>query len=360
MVNVNFNLEDEQLHINLATLPQECNAVVLNLPDGNHLVHQFNDLLRLDQPNRLDNLSKIISDFVSYLEFNEERKPNTLKGYRNRLGQFSAWLAVNKVRDPTDPSTWEAYYFTLKQRGLSDYTRKGHYHILNRFGAWLVKNGYLRIHPLADIRPPDLPKERLPKAVFQEHIRAMLTVADNPRDRAILLFFRDTGCRATEALSLTWSDVYLDEGKARLRETKNRKQRWLYFKPVTVQALRIYRETVRHKKSDRVWWGKKGSLGYDGLYKMFLRLAQKVDIADENFSPHAWRHAFGRDTTKTGIPTAQLQDLLGHSTIEVTKIYAQFDDSELQEAHDRYSPVDDDWDISPSSDPQDSDENDTE
>ena len=36
--------------------------------------------------------------------------------------------------------------------------------------------------------------------------RAMLTAVDNVRDRAILLFFRDTGCRATEALSLTWGD----------------------------------------------------------------------------------------------------------------------------------------------------------
>lgn len=70
-------------------------------------------------------------------------------------------------------------------------------------------------------------------------------------------------------------------------------------------------------------------MSYDGLSKVFKRLAEKVDLGDENFDPYAWRHAFGRDTTKAGIPTAQLQDLLGHSGIEVTKIYAQFNDSEL-------------------------------
>jgi integrase/recombinase XerD len=232
---------------------------------------------------------------------------------------------------------------------LSDYTRKGHYHILNRFGDWLVKKGYLYTHPLADVNAPELPKEREPKAIFREHIRAMLTAVDDVRDRAILLFFRDTSCRATEALSLTWGDVQLDEGKAKVRG-KGEKERPLYFKPVTRQALKAYRETVSHKKTDPVWWSKRGPMTYDGLYKVFKRLAEKVDIGDENFNPHAWRHAFGRDTTKAGIPTAQLQDLLGHTSIEVTKIYTQFNSAELQEAHDRYSPVEGDVDVPPSLD----------
>ena len=59
---------------------------------------------------------------------------------------------------------------------------------------------------------------------------------------------------------------------------------------------------------------------------------------------------FGRDTTKAGIPTAQLQDLLGHTSMEVTKIYTQFNSAELQEAHDRYSPVEGDIDVPPSLD----------
>ena len=176
----------------------------------------------------------------------------------------------------------------------------------------------------------------------------MLTAVDHVRDRAILLFFRDIGCRATETLSLTWGDVQLDEGKAKVRG-KGEKERPLYFKPVTRPALKVYRETVSHKKTDPVLWSKRGPMTYNGLYKVFKRLAEKVDIG-ENFNPHAWRYAFGRDTTKAGIPTAQLQDLLGHTSIEVTKIYTQFNSAELQEAHDHYSPVEGDIDIPPSLD----------
>ncbi len=70
-----------------------------------------------------------------------------------------------------------------------------------------------------------------------------------------------------------------------------------------------------------------------------------VTIGDENFNPPSWRHTFDRDTTKAGIPTAQLQDLLGNTSIEVTKIYSQFNSAELQEAHDRYSPVEGDVNV---------------
>jgi integrase/recombinase XerD len=275
------------------------------------------------------------------------------------LGQFTDWLRRNPKRHPAEPETWIIYYASLKRRRLSVYTRKGHFHILNRFGTWLLKKGYLRAHPLTEVSAPELPKDQEPKAIYREHIQAMLGAADNLRDRTILLFFRDTGCRATEAVTLTWGDIQLDERKA-ITQGKGNKQRKFFFKPITRRALKSYRGSVPHKKTDPVWWGPRGPLGYDGLYKIFKRLAEKVDVGDENFNPHAWRHAFGRDTTMAGIPTVQLQDLMGHSSIEVTKIYTQFDSDELQEAHDRYSPVDGDLDDSSSSEDHDPEESDTE
>jgi len=349
MVNLNFNIENKRLQIDLATFPEGCHTVELLLPDGNQLTHHFGEQILDDAAVMLENLSELIKEFIDYLEFQEDRKKNTITGYRRRLGQFTDWLRLNKKCHPAEPETWTRYYASLKRRKLSVYTRKGHYHILNRFGTWLLKKGYVYTAPLKDVRPPDLPKNREPKAIFRQHIQAMLAMADDHRDRTILLFFRDTGCRASEALNLTWGDIHLDERKV-MTMGKGDTQRKLYFKPITRQALQTYRESVPHKKTDPVWWGHKGPLGYDGLYKIFKRLAEKANIEDENFNPHAWRHAFGRDTTIAGLPTAQLQDLMGHSTMEVTKIYAQFDSAELQRAHDHYSPVDDDLTDTPATD----------
>lgn len=343
MVNVNFNMVNDQLQIDLVALPSGCREVMVNLPNGQHLTYQFDDVVVKGRRISIEEFRQMVEEFVDYLDINESRAENTLKGYRKRLGQFIEWLKRNEA-NPAEVRVWVAYYASLKRRQLSVYTCKGHYHILNRYGKWLEEKRCLPVNPMREVEPPVLPKERLPKAIYQEHIAAMLREAKTVRDRAILLFFRDTGCRAAEALSLTWGDVNLEAGKARV-VGKGNKERWLYFKGVTRRALERYRETVSHKKSDPVWWSNQkggGALTYDGLYKLFQRLAERVDVGDGNFNPHAWRHAFGRDTTRAGIPTAQLQELLGHTSIEVTKVYATFNDFELQEAHDRYSPVEDD------------------
>jgi len=284
-------------------------------------------------------VADLVGEFVDHLEVAEDLKPETLAGYRRRLGQFARWLAL-AGRDPARPATWTAYYATLQQRGLSPFTRKGHFDRLRRFGRWLADKGYLVRNPMEGIKPPRLPRECLPKAIPREAIRAMLQAAVEPREYALLLFFRDSGGRAMEALNATWGDVDL-EGRRVTVQGKGDKTRVLRFKPVTAQALAAYRETVPHESDNPVWWGAKGPLGYRGLYHIFKRLAEKADVTGI-FNPHAWRHAFGRDTTRAGLPTAQLQGLMGHGDIRVTQVYTRFDDADLQEAHDRYSPVDED------------------
>jgi site-specific recombinase XerD len=67
-----------------------------------------------------------------------------------------------------------------------------------------------------------------------------------------------------------------------------------------------------------------------------LALAAGVE---NHHNPHSWRHAFGRDTTLAGLPTATLQGLMGHSSIVVTEIYARFKTNDLQAAHARFTPL---------------------
>ncbi len=327
--------QDGHLTLDLSNPPEWLTAVTIKLPHET-LTHQVGDI---EPPPPSLPLRRLIPDLLKYLEVNEDRKGHTLDGYRLRCGQFCDWLDLHSDRNPSDVQTWLDYYADLKSRGLSVYTVKGHYHILVRFGRWLLERGHLREQPLADVRPPELPKDRKPKAITEAHITVLIDAAETPRDRAVLLFFRDTGCRASEAAMLTWGDIQLDEGEAQVTG-KGNKSRPVFFKPITARAIKLYRAGLKHTKpSDPVWWGHQGPLSYQGLYLIFKRLAVKTGLSDEIFNPHAWRHAFGRDTTKRGIPTATLSDLMGHTTTEVTKIYTKFNNDELRQAHDRYSPL---------------------
>ncbi|MCB0207682.1 MAG: tyrosine-type recombinase/integrase [Anaerolineae bacterium] len=334
---MNFSIDpDGRLTLDLSNPPEWLTTITIKLPNNQTVTHQVGD--PEPEPTGLP-LRRFIPELLKYLEINEDRKAHTREGYRLRVGQFCDWLDQHPDHDPADAQVWLDYYGELKSRDLSPYTVKGHYHILVRFGRWLLERGYLREQPLADVRPPALPKNKKPKAITEAHINTLIEAAESPRDRAVLLFFRDTGCRAAEAVGLTWGDVQIDEGEAQVTG-KGNKSRPLFFKPITGEALKLYRAGLKHSKpADPVWWGHQGPLSYQGIYLIFKRLAEKTGLIDEVFNPHAWRHAFGRDTTKRGIPTATLSDLMGHTTTDVTKIYTTFNTDELKAAHHRYSPV---------------------
>ena len=203
------------------------------------------------------------------------------------------------------------------------------------------KKKHLPSHPFCEVKPPKLPKNKQPKAIEKEAIQKMLKKTRNPRDRAILLFFRDTACRADEALQLKWGDLKLNDGTT---ETlgKGDRARSLFFKATTRRALEKYRQTLKLSgHDDPVWPGEDGPLTYDGLYKIFRRLAIAANV-EGDFSPHSWRHAFGRDATLAGMPTAGLQQIMGHENMSTTQIYTTFKIAELQQLHDEYSPVDGD------------------
>jgi len=170
----------------------------------------------------------------------------------------------------------------------------------------------------------------------------LIEATQHPRDLALLIFMRDTGTRAIEPLNLTWNDINFEAKHATILG-KGNKTRVAFLEDITITALLRYRQSLRQERripSAPVWWGDKGPLTYNGLYKIFSRLAENAGIKDEAlYNPHAWRHAFGRDTTLAGMPTAILQDLMGHASLDVTKIYSMFDTADLQMEHTKYSPL---------------------
>lgn len=166
----------------------------------------------------------------------------------------------------------------------------------------------------------------------------MLEQATSPRDRALFTVFRDTGCRGAEAAAMTWEDIDFEKQKIKLNG-KGNKPRTVPFKPMTAEVLQTYQATLKpDQRTGPVWWGKLGPLTYSGLYQIFKRTAEQAMLQCKRFNPHSWRHAFGRDTTRNGMPTVILQKLMGHESIETILRYVEVEDSTLKEAYDKFAP----------------------
>jgi len=295
-----------------------------------------------------EKLQELIETHLLHLSVNGDvESKQTIDWHRRRLRRFVRFVGRNDL-DPLKADTFVLYASSLRQGrqdgrpgNISVYTRRGYIQVLRQFGRWLRKQGHTQDDLYESIKPPKLPRRPKPKFITMEGMAKMIAATEKPRDRAILLFLRDTGCRTSEVLGLKWCDLDLDNQSA-LVTGKGNKARTVFFTQETHDALHDYRETVPNAWTDWMWWGQKNGqkmrpLRYKGLRSMMLRLAEKAEVVGR-WNAHAWRHAYGRYMTRSRCPTRVLQDLMGHASIEVTMIYSYLDDCDLREAYFEYNP----------------------
>jgi integrase/recombinase XerC len=203
----------------------------------------------------------------------------------------------------------------------------------------------IEANPTRRIKTPQ-PKRREPKGIDLKDFLKLLATTEGEsvadlRDRAIVLFLADTGCRVGGLCGLRVADIDLKAGLATLTE-KGEKTRLVPFTSTTAEALG---EWLKVRPQDRGPWlfvslGNKasGGLSTNGVAQMLRRRARLAGVTGA-VNPHSFRHAFAREFLLSGGDLATLADLLGHSSIEVTKAYAIFTVQELKEKHRRHSPV---------------------
>lgn len=159
------------------------------------------------------------------------------------------------------------------------------------------------------------------------------------RDRALILFLLDTGARASEVLALSLADCDFNAGRCLIRQGKGRKPRMVFFGKHTRKAIRDYLKN--HPASTPALWLSEGGvpLGYTGLRLMIRRRSHKAGLAAAP-SPHDFRRGFALAYLRAGGDIYTLQKLMGHTDIQVLRSYLAQTDTDTQDGHAHYGPVD--------------------
>lgn len=267
------------------------------------------------------------------------RSDATIKWYRKKLTPLVDYIG-DKDTDDISLFDLEEFRKTLdreshaagRKGNVSVYTIHGYIRALKTFFNFLRKRKIVREDPAEFLEKPKLPKQPR-KGVTPEAAEKMIIASKiNPRDYAILLFTRDTGCRAGGIYNLLTENLDLQHNKAIIRE-KGDKERVVFFTPETTWALVMYlsvRENPNQEDhfflSDRTH----KPLTYTGVYQIYKRLAKQCKIKSK-FSPHQWRHATIRSWLMAGMNLKSASEIAGHTTEKVTgDIYGTLDEMELQ------------------------------
>ena len=227
----------------------------------------------------------------------------------------------------------EAYVEHEQDKGLTIQSVKTKLTALYAFVNYLVKS---------DILPQEILErkirlrlsEALPRAIFFEDVRALLAVVSNVRDRAMVLLLLRTGMRIGELLNLHVSDINTQELKICIYiGEKNAHGRVVYYCDDANEALMAWLR-IRAPEQRYLFYGHQGRpLSYAGARKVFRKYLAKSGLASKGYTLHQLRHTFASELLNVGMRLEVLQQLLGHSSIEITRHYARLTDKTREEEY---------------------------
>ncbi len=296
---------------------------------------------------RLDNLPKSplsehVRNFLMAYQV-EDKSPRTIENYKMVLTPFLAFLGNRK------PDSYEIRSFLASLNGkLGPHSRHIYYKCLKRFFNWLVEEEITEKNPMKNIKPAKLP-EPVIKPHSQANISKILELCSGHRfadyrNKAIVLVFLDTWLRLSELANIQLNDIDPHSGLITVMG-KGRKQRVVRIGKSAQRALMTYlMERARNKKDDYpcLWLNvSRRPLSKGGVQTIIDRLSQRAGITDAKHGPHTFRHTGATMALRNGANPFDVQSLLGHSTLNMTRRYTKTVNSEdAVRNHQKFSPVD--------------------
>jgi len=262
-------------------------------------------------------------------------RPNTIRSNFMTLMLFLSYL---KERGRTSLETitredMSSFIEHEQDRGMQPTTVSSRLRLLYAFLRYLVDQ---------EVVHPDLLKrklrvkvpEALPRAIDPEEVQQFLAVIEKPRDRALILVLLRTGMRIGELLATRMSEVNLKEKRIIIMEAqKTRVGRVAYLSADACEALTVWLQR-RDPEKERLFYGQgRLRLGYTASRMMFVKILEKAGLAHRGYSLHCLRHTCATELLNAGMRLECLQQLLGHSSIEMTRRYARLTDNTRREEY---------------------------
>jgi len=288
-----------------------------------------------------------IDEYLSYLESVRGLSERTLRVYRDDLRKYEAFLAgkdidvaeAHDIREFAGSLVMEGMASSSVNRALS--TIRGYYRYRLRFGGLTTDPGR-EVENLSTGRP-------LPKFMFEEEMGAFIDSIDGSgfaevRDRALLEVLYSTGCRASEISGMLVERVDFQRGLIRVIG-KGSKERVVFLGKkassalanyLLIRSMRLDRKSVRDH--GRVFINAAGGpLSVRGIEKIIDK-RRITSGMKKRVSPHAFRHSFATQLVASGADIRVVQEMLGHSSISTTQVYAHVDMEHLRSVYELAHP----------------------
>jgi integrase/recombinase XerD len=268
----------------------------------------------------------------------EQCSPATLEFYKYTAGKFVSWLEKHEMNSLQDLGARHVREFLalLISQGKADNTLHDNARAIKTLLHFWHGEHYLDA-PVTFVMPK-VAKKRLP-CLSADEPQTILQACTSVRDKAIVLFMGDTGLRRQEVIEANWGDVNMASGLVLVRRGKGGTARSTVVGAVARRELLAYRRTIKDASDNAPLFQSRtsGRLTGWGLRLVYRRLSRKTGIT---VTPHAMRRTFVILSLRGDMGVLHLQAMLGHSSLEMVRHYAQLMDEDLIREHKAHSPMD--------------------
>jgi len=292
-------------------------------------------------------MMNVIDRYEDYLVQIKHASQNTVTSYMRDVHQYVAYLNTVVHTDifDADRETVNGYTEWLAGQGKSPATVSRSLASLKSFYNFAIDEGEKDANPVHNIHVKKSEK-KLPQILNGKEVELLLAqpkCADlkGYRDKAMLELLYATGIRVTELISLDIDDINLAGGFIKCESSG--KVRIIPLYPAAIQALRDYVQDVRPKMiadplEPSLFVNINGErMSRQGFWKIIKVYQEKAQI-DKDITPHTLRHSFAAHLLENGADLRSIQEMLGHSDISSTQVYAQLVKQNLKLVYNKCHP----------------------
>lgn len=287
-------------------------------------------------------MTQDIQNFIQYLHQVKQTSANTEVSYARDLKKMNQYLSAQGIFTASEvtATSLNSYILFLEKEGRKPATISRSIASMKAFYHYMEKEHRLAADPSERLKAPKIEK-KMPVILSTEEVNRLLGQPNGAspkelRDKAMLELLYATGIRVSELISLKLWDVNLK--MEYLTCSDGHKERMIPFGGIAKQALLRYLEQGRPRLVDdgSVDWLFTNCLGQamsrQGFWKLIKSYGRKAGIEAE-ITPHMLRHSFAAHMVNNGADLKALQEMLGHSDVSTTQVYAQISQKRMREVY---------------------------
>jgi integrase/recombinase XerD len=292
-------------------------------------------------------MEALVERFVNFLEKDKRLSMNTLQSYRRDIEQYFTYLRGINLQNisNSNKTTVITYLLFLQKKGRATSTISRNLASIRSFYQYMTKNKLIDQDPTIELESPKVEK-KLPQILSPEEVELLLEQPQcvdmkGYRDKAMLELLYATGIRVSELIQLDEQDLNID--MAYIKCNKGSRERMIPIGSIAIGALKEYLKKSRplliQRMDEKALFVNVngGRLTRQGFWKIIKQYKNQAQIS-KDITPHTLRHSFAAHLLENGADLRSIQEMLGHSDISSTQIYAQIAKNRIKEVYKKTHP----------------------